>query len=115
MGFTTTYSRQKSDAEKRADAREKVAARARNGYFPRDEHSEEDLAWAFAPPHAEELDELERVAEEARERRQARAARAVHGRAIKLKAQSILKEWEEVRWQAALAEARRRLGVEEDA
>lgn len=109
--------RETTENEQRARAREKVAAAARQGEDPHSVFSAEDLTWAF-DGHRDELAQLVDVAEQAR-RLEADNRHRVHGsRALARETQRVLDEWDQKaqaeRRAAAMAEARRRLGLDTD-
>jgi hypothetical protein len=107
------YIRQKPDEEARADARERVAAAARNGRVPSLEFEPDDLRWAFEGCE-HELEELDKLAAEHVAARAERRS-AVSGREIRAETERVLREWDEAarveRFAKAQAEARRRLGL----
>lgn len=105
---------QLTEAELRARAREKVAGAARNaGESPRARYSDEDLAWAFKG-REHEIDELEQAAEQVREDRKRRTALVADSRRLSRETDRVLAEWAAQRRRDAEAEARRRLGLQED-
>jgi hypothetical protein len=108
-------SRETTEAEHRARAREKVASAARRGedlaFFPAD-----DLAWAFKG-HEGELAELEQLATRAREanetaKREAERSRELRRVTERIEGEMIETEKRERR-ERATAEAKRRLGWED--
>lgn len=104
-------SRETSEAEKVAHAREQVRAEASRGINPHTVFPADDLAWAFE----DAAHELEALVEEA-ERVQAQRARAEQAanetRKVRDLTDKILIEWDADRRRDAEVEARRRLGIE---
>ena len=103
----------KSDAEQRADARQKVAVNAHAGRNPRELFTEADLAWAF-DGHLQELQELVDTAIGIHSSRSSRPS-ADERRALRDETERVLKQWDTQekaeRRQRAEAEARARLGL----
>lgn len=110
VAWGAVETRSTSEAEKRAHAREKVAADARRGEDPFDHYAADDLHWAFDDA---ELTALREQAREVRAAERRKRATRDRGRALQRETERVLAEWDQQRLDAARAEARKRLGNEE--
>lgn len=113
IGFGAVSSRETSENELRAKARDKVIAAARRGESPREFFTPEDLEWARLTP--DELDALEQEAQEAIRQHTEAHRRAQRTRALRHATDQVLAEQDAERRRQAEAEARRRLGWEDEA
>ena len=100
------------DVDERAAARAKVVAAANSGESPTAHYSKPDLEWAFRGCE----DELEQLEARAAERREELKVARLRAQAAEM-VPSILNEWHREEQAAlrarAVAEARRRLGLDE--
>jgi hypothetical protein len=108
------YTRQKTPAEEKAAAREKVRQAAERGESPR-LYKEPDLRWAFGADYEAAVAELERVAEEARTARLERERAREAAEQFRREVDKVLLEWAAAekaeRRKLAEQEARRQLGL----
>jgi len=118
-GLLKAERRETSQDELRRAARERVARGAEKGVLP-SKFRAADLSWAFGDSDAAlaELDRLELVAQEAAEAKRERDRRIHAGFQVRSLAEQIIKkahkERDDAEMAAAIAEARRRLSLDDE-
>jgi hypothetical protein len=106
--------RRESQERIRNSLYEKAKSLARTGVGPSEKLDADTLAMVFRG-REHELDELDEVARQARVQRHEDQERKQQDRQVRMLADQILAGWDAQRRREAEAEARRRLGLDEDA